>query len=243
MTKMIEVKGLTKTYGSLKAVQGIDFYVNQGEIFGLLGPNGAGKTTSIEMMEGLREIDAGEVLINQLSVTKDKQKIKQIIGIQLQSTSLFELLTVEETLKLYASFYTHTLSVEYILEKMNLVEKRSDYVKGLSGGQKQRLAIGLALIHDPKVVFLDEPTTGLDPQARRSLWDVVQQLKEEGKTILLSTHYMEEANVLCDRLAIMDQGKIIALDTPEALIRSLNQEGATLEDVFLQLTGRSLREG
>lgn len=242
MTKMIEVQGLTKTYGQLKAVRGIDFFVNTGEIFGLLGPNGAGKTTSIEMMEGLREIDEGEVLINNHSVSKEKQKIKQIIGVQLQSTSLFELLTVEETLELYASFYSFSLPVEQILEQMNLVEKRKDFVKGLSGGQKQRLAIGLALIHDPKVVFLDEPTTGLDPQARRSLWDIIQDLKAKGKTILLSTHYMEEAHVLCDRLAIMDQGQIIALDTPDALIQSLSMEGATLEDVFLQLTGRSLRE-
>ncbi len=239
---MIEVQGLTKTYGQLKAVRGIDFFVNTGEIFGLLGPNGAGKTTSIEMMEGLREIDEGEVLINNHSVSKEKQKIKQIIGVQLQSTSLFELLTVEETLELYASFYNFSLPVEQILEQMNLVEKRKDFVKGLSGGQKQRLAIGLALIHDPKVVFLDEPTTGLDPQARRSLWDIIQDLKAKGKTILLSTHYMEEAHVLCDRLAIMDQGQIIALDTPDALIQSLSMEGATLEDVFLQLTGRSLRE-
>lgn len=153
MTKMIEVKALKKKYGKLQAVNGVNFDVNKGEIFGLLGPNGAGKTTTIEMMEGLRPIDEGEVYIDQLSVIKDKKKIKQVIGIQLQSTSLFELLTVEETLRLYASFYPETKSVEQILEKMNLTEKRKDFVKGLSGGQLQRLAIGLALIHDPKVVF------------------------------------------------------------------------------------------
>jgi ABC-2 type transport system ATP-binding protein len=243
MTKMIDVNGLHKSYGTLHAVRGISFSVDKGEIFGLLGPNGAGKTTTIEMMEGLRSIDQGDVLIDQFSVKKEKKKIKQIIGIQLQSTSMFELLTVEETLKLYASFYKSSLPVQGILEQMNLVEKRKDFVKGLSGGQKQRLAIGLALIHDPMVVFLDEPTTGLDPQARRSLWEIIVQLKEQGKTILLSTHYMEEAHVLCDRLAIMDQGEMIALDTPDALIASLNIEGATLEDVFLQMTGRSLREG
>lgn len=242
MQTMIEVAGLIKTYGNLKAVNDVSFKVEKGEIFGLLGPNGAGKTTTIEMMEGLRDIDQGEVYINQLSIKKQKPKVKEIIGVQLQSTSLFELLTVEETLKLYASFYKRTLEVDLILNQMNLEEKRKSLVKGLSGGQKQRLAIGLALIHDPKVIFLDEPTTGLDPQARRSLWDIILQLKEQQKTILLSTHYMEEAHVLCDRLAIMDHGQLIALGTPEELIASLETEGATLEDVFLQLTGRSLRE-
>lgn len=300
---MIEVTELKKAYGDLQAVDGVSFVVQEGEIFGLLGPNGAGKTTTIEMMEGLRDIDQGEVRIDEYSVTKEREKIRSIIGVQLQSTSLFDLLTVGEMLKLYGSFYKYSLSVEHILDQMNLEEKKNDYVKGLSGGQKQRLAIGLALIHDPKVIFLDEPTTGLDPQARRSLWDIVIQLKEQGKTILLSTHYMEEAHVLCDRLAIMDQGKIMALDTPDRLIASLEMESAiqfqweeellpttnitgvtkitrikdqivlytenlqesltalirwaddadqtlydlqtrraTLEDVFLQLTGRSLRE-
>lgn len=300
---MIEVTELKKAYGDLQAVDGVSFVVQEGEIFGLLGPNGAGKTTTIEMMEGLRDIDQGEVRIDEYSVTKERKKIRSIIGVQLQSTSLFDLLTVGEMLKLYGSFYKHSLSVEHILDQMNLEEKKNDYVKGLSGGQKQRLAIGLALIHDPKVIFLDEPTTGLDPQARRSLWEIVIQLKEQGKTILLSTHYMEEAHVLCDRLAIMDQGKIMALDTPDRLIASLEMESAiqfqweedllpttnitgvtkitrikdqivlytenlqesltalirwaddadqtlydlqtrraTLEDVFLQLTGRSLRE-
>lgn len=303
MNNMIEVSELKKAYGDLQAVDGVSFAVQEGEIFGLLGPNGAGKTTTIEMMEGLRDIDQGEVRIDQYSVTKERNKIRSIIGVQLQSTSLFELLTVEEMLKMYASFYNHSLPVKSILEQMNLVEKKDDYVKGLSGGQKQRLAIGLALIHDPKVIFLDEPTTGLDPQARRSLWDIILQLKGQGKTILLSTHYMEEAHVLCDRLAIMDQGKVMALDTPDRLIAALDMESAiqfqwgdeqfpiseiagitkttrikdqivlytenlqesltalvrwaddadqtlydlqtrraTLEDVFLQLTGRSLRE-
>jgi ABC-2 type transport system ATP-binding protein len=152
--------------------------------------------------------------------------VRTIIGVQLQSTSLFELLTVEEMLRMYGSFYSKSLLVEKILEQMNLVEKKDDFVKGLSGGQKQRLAIGLALIHDPKVIFLDEPTTGLDPQARRSLWDIILKLKEQGKTILLSTHYMEEAHVLCDRLAIMDHGRIMALDTPDRLIADLEMESA-----------------
>lgn len=301
--KMINVTDLKKYYGSLKAVDGVSLDVFEGEIFGLLGPNGAGKTTTMEMMEGLRDFDSGEVTINGLSITKHRKEITSFIGVQLQSTSMFDLLKVEEILGLYASFYTINLPVETILEQMNLLEKRSDFIKGLSGGQKQRLAIGLALIHDPKVIFLDEPTTGLDPQARRSLWDIILALKKQGKTIILSSHYMEEAYVLCDRLAIMDQGKIIALDTPDRLIASLEMESAiqfhwdqdlteletikgvtqvtklkdqtviyttnlqeslialikwtekkniqlqdlqtrsaTLEDVFLQLTGRSLRE-
>jgi ABC-2 type transport system ATP-binding protein len=301
--EMIEVTDLKKYYGSLKAVDGVSLTVNEGEIFGLLGPNGAGKTTTMEMMEGLRDADSGEVTINNLSVKKDRKKVTEHIGVQLQSTSMFDLLTVEEILRMYASFYKKSQPVEKILEQMNLLEKRRASIKGLSGGQKQRLAIGLALIHDPEVIFLDEPTTGLDPQARRSLWDIILALKQQGKTIILSTHYMEEAYVLCDRLAIMDHGKVMALDTPDNLIASLEMESAiqfkweletklleslagvrkvttlkdqavlyttnlqeslialikftevqkiqlqdlqtrsaTLEDVFLQLTGRSLRE-
>ncbi|RXI99835.1 ABC transporter ATP-binding protein [Anaerobacillus alkaliphilus] len=301
--EMIRVKELKKSYGSLKAVDGVSLTVSEGEIFGLLGPNGAGKTTTMEMMEGLRDFDEGEVIISGLSVKKDRKKVTEHIGVQLQSTSMFDLLKVEEILRMYASFYKKRKPVDEILEQMNLTEKRKAAIKGLSGGQKQRLAIGLALIHDPKVIFLDEPTTGLDPQARRALWDIVLNLKQQGKTIVLSTHYMEEAYVLCDRLAIMDQGKIMALDTPDNLIASLEMESAiqfkwenevqpleslhhitkvttikdqavlyttnlqeslialikfteleniqlqdlqtrraTLEDVFLQLTGRSLRE-
>jgi ABC-2 type transport system ATP-binding protein len=300
---IMEVHDLLKTYDNIRAVDGIRFHVDEGEIFGLLGPNGAGKTTTIEMMEGLREPDGGEVVIDGFSVVQEKERVRRIIGIQLQSTSLFEKLSVKEMLHLYASFYTHSVQTDVILKQMKLEDKKNEWVKSLSGGQKQRLAIGLALIHDPKIVFLDEPTTGLDPQARRSLWDVVLALKQQGKTILLSTHYMEEAHVLCDRLAIMDQGKIIAMDTPDRLIQQLNMESAihfewgessgvfadlkgvtkvshvkgkvmlythdlqesltalvrwadevdqplynlqtrraTLEDVFLQLTGRSLRE-
>lgn len=223
---MIKVEQLKKMYGDKAAVDGISFRVEPGEIFGLLGPNGAGKTTTMEMIEGLREMDGGEVWIDGLSVKKEKNKVRTLIGIQLQSTSMFDLLTVEETLRLYASFYRSARPVEEILNQMNLQEKRKDAVKALSGGQKQRLAIGLALIHDPKVIFLDEPTTGLDPQARRSLWDIISQLKNEGKTIVLSTHYMEEAEYLCQRLAIMDQGKIMGLDTPDNLIAQLNMESA-----------------
>lgn len=242
LKQMVEVQEVKKVYKDLKAVDGVSFHVLEGEIFGILGPNGAGKTTTIEMMEGLRDLDAGEIYIDGKSITKERKKVLPIIGIQLQSTSLFDLLTVEEILKLYASFYTRTLPVDEILNEMKLLEKKKSSIKSLSGGQKQRVAIGLAMIHDPKVIFLDEPTTGLDPQARRSLWEIILNLKRQGKTVILSTHYMEEADVLCDRLAIMDHGKIIALDTPAELIASLQQEKATLEDVFLQLTGRSLRE-
>ncbi|GGK19744.1 ABC transporter ATP-binding protein [Caldalkalibacillus thermarum] len=303
MESMIQVSHLSKAYGDLQAVDNVSFDVKEGEIFGLLGPNGAGKTTTLEIMEGLREPDAGEVLINGISVQKEPARIRPLIGVQLQSTSLFDLLKVEEILTLYASFYSQRLPVEKILKQLNLEDKRHSLVKTLSGGQKQRLAIGIALIHDPRVVFLDEPTTGLDPQNRRSLWDIILSLKSAGKTIILTTHYMEEAHILCDRLAIMDRGKVKALGTPDKLISSLAMEHAvqftnpqneedfsglrgvtkvstvndqvilyttklqdtltdlirwadaqgqtllnletrqaTLEDVFLHLTGRSLRE-
>ncbi|WP_202080071.1 ABC transporter ATP-binding protein [Caldalkalibacillus salinus] len=226
MSSIIRVHDVRKKYEDLQAVNGVSFEVKKGEIFGLLGPNGAGKTTTLEMMEGLRKIDEGEVYISGYSVEQYRQKIRTMIGIQLQSTSLFDLLTVEETLHLYASFYQATLGVGDVLSQMNLVEKKASLVKSLSGGQKQRLAIGLALIHDPDVIFLDEPTTGLDPQARRALWDIIQDLQNRGKTILLSTHYMEEAHELCDRLAIMDQGQLKALDTPDQLIEELNMDSA-----------------
>lgn len=206
------------------AVHDVSFDVQEKEVFGLLGPNGAGKTTTMEMVEGLRAPDAGDIRIDGLNGIRERQKVKRIIGIQLQATALFEKLTVREILELYASFYDKTEPIDRILHRFNLEEKADDWVKNLSGGQKQRLAIGLAVIHDPKVLFLDEPTTGLDPQARRSLWDIIQSLKQAGKTIFLSTHYMEEAEALCDRIAIMDAGRIIALDTPSGLIRQLDSD-------------------
>ena len=218
---MVDVKGLVKHYGSFVAVKEVCFQVKKGEIFGLLGPNGAGKTTTIEMLVGLRKPDEGTATLAGFDVRKEVNKVKEVIGVQLQSTSLFELLKVKEILHLYASFYPSHVNIEQLINDMLLTEKQNDRIKGLSGGQKQRLAIALALIHDPNIVFLDEPTTGLDPQARRTLWDIVLRLKEQGKTILLSTHYMDEAHVLCDRIGIMDQGELIALDTPANLVKKL----------------------
>lgn len=223
---IIDVKGLVKSYGSFRAVNGVHFQVRKGEIFGLLGPNGAGKTTTLEMLVGLRKPDEGTAIIGSHDILRELSKVKEIIGVQLQSTSLFELLTVEEILQMYASFYPSHISIPQLIEDMLLSEKRRSRIKGLSGGQKQRLAIALALVHDPQVVFLDEPTTGLDPQARRTLWDIVLQLKNKGKTIVLTTHYMDEAHMLCDQIAIMDQGELIALDTPSQLVNSLQSESA-----------------
>jgi ABC-2 type transport system ATP-binding protein len=225
---MVDVKGLMKKYGSFTAVNGVAFQVEKGEIFGLLGPNGAGKTTTIEMLVGLRKPDEGTASLAGHDVRKHVNKVKEVIGVQLQSTSLFELLKVDEILHLYASFYPSHVDIDRLIEDMLLSEKRNDRIKGLSGGQKQRLAIALALIHDPAIVFLDEPTTGLDPQARRTLWDIVLRLKERGKTVILSTHYMDEAHVLCDRIGIMDQGELIALDTPANLVKTL-QSTSTVE--------------
>ncbi|MBT2679264.1 ABC transporter ATP-binding protein [Bacillus sp. ISL-35] len=225
---IVDVKGVKKRYGSFTAVKGVSFQVKRGEIFGLLGPNGAGKTTTIEMLVGLRKPDEGTATLSSYDVIKEVNKVKEVIGVQLQSTSLFELLKVEEILHLYGSFYPTHVDINGLIEDMLLTEKRNDRIKGLSGGQKQRLAIALALIHDPDIVFLDEPTTGLDPQARRTLWDIVLRLKERGKTIILSTHYMDEAHVLCDRIGIMDQGELIALDTPMNLVKKL-QSTSTVE--------------
>ncbi|WP_261304270.1 ABC transporter ATP-binding protein [Paenibacillus andongensis] len=223
---IIEVDGLVKRYGKFTAVNGINFQVREGEVFGLLGPNGAGKTTTMEMIEGLRRPDEGRALVAGFDTKKDLKKVKEIIGVQLQSTSLFDLLHVHEIIRMYASFYPSSVPIEPLLDDMILREKKNDRVKNLSGGQKQRLAIALALVNDPKVVFLDEPTTGLDPQARRTLWDIVLRLKERGKTVVISTHYMEEAHVLCDRICLMDKGQIVALDTPEQLVRSLQSDSA-----------------
>jgi ABC-2 type transport system ATP-binding protein len=218
---VIEADGLVKRYGDFTAVGGVSFQVKRGEVFGLLGPNGAGKTTTMEMIEGLRKPDGGRALVSGFDTVSQLDKVKAVIGVQLQSTSLFDLLTVREITDMYASFYKESVPVGPLLESMILTEKAVGRVKHLSGGQKQRLAIALALVNDPMVVFLDEPTTGLDPQARRTLWDIVLKLKEQGKTIILSTHYMDEAQILCDRICLMDQGKVIALDTPAKLIESL----------------------
>ncbi|ANC75672.1 ABC transporter [Fictibacillus phosphorivorans] len=224
--EIIKVQKLVKRYGDFTAVDGSEFSVHNGEVFGLLGPNGAGKTTTLEMLVGLRKPDEGTAIVGGFDITKELDKVKEVIGVQLQSTTLFELLTVDEILHLYGSFYREHISIPELIDDMLLTEKKNSRIKGLSGGQKQRLAIALALVHDPQIIFLDEPTTGLDPQARRTLWDIILRLKERGKTVVLTTHYMDEAHVLCDRIAIMDQGKLIALDTPSELVRNLQSDSA-----------------
>lgn len=203
---VLEVRNLQKSFGQIKAVQDISFSVNAGEVFTIIGPNGAGKTTTLEMIEGLVSPDNGEIHFGDLDWNKHAVSIKKKIGVQPQSSAMFDLLTPEENLNLFASFYDHARPAKEILEIVNLTEHRKNHVKKLSGGQRQRLAIGLALISDPEIIFLDEPTTGLDPQARRNIWDIILHLKELGKTTILTTHYMEEAEKLSDRVCIVDQG-------------------------------------
>lgn len=251
MSNIIDVHGLTKRYGDQTVVKGIDFSVEKGEIFGILGPNGAGKTTTLEMLEALRTIDDGTAVIDGIDVAKHPKKIKDIIGIQLQSTNFYDHLTLTEQLKMFASLYGSKVDVAALLAKVQLTEKAKNYVEQLSGGQKQRFAIASTLVNSPKVLFLDEPTTGLDPQARRNLWELIKQIREEGVTIVLTTHYMDEAELLCDRLAIMDNGQIITTDSPYNLIQQLLKRGfkkkqvveqANLEDVFIDLTGKAIRD-
>ncbi|MFO7269993.1 MAG: ABC transporter ATP-binding protein [Sphaerobacter thermophilus] len=306
---VIEARGLVKRYGDFTAVNGVDLTVYDGEIFGILGPNGAGKTTTLEMIEGLREPDEGTIHVAGIDAARNPTAVKRVIGVQLQSTALFDHLTVRELIALFAALYgadTSKAKVDRLVELVSLQEKANDYANALSGGQQQRLSIALAMVNDPRIIFLDEPTTGLDPAARRNLWDVIRTVRAGGKTVVLTTHYMEEAEVLCDRVAVMDQGRIIACDTPRRLIDQLDQaatiraridngtvpvetfkslpnvthvavedgyvelhsddmqvtmsallatareaglrldnlstSSATLEDVFLALTGRSLRE-
>lgn len=251
MAGIIEVKNLKKTYKDVDAVKGVSFSVKKGEVFGILGPNGAGKTTTLEMIEGLKQIDGGSATINGVNVAEDSYAVKEMIGIQLQSSSFFEKLSLVEILRLFSDLYVETKDANELLREVDLEEKAKAQVKQLSGGQKQRFSIASALVNDPVALFLDEPTTGLDPQARRNLWDLVKQIQAAGKTVVLTTHYMDEAEYLCDRIAIMDQGKIIALDTPKNLIEALLKRGfkprkhvepATLEDVFIDLTGKELRD-
>jgi ABC-2 type transport system ATP-binding protein len=305
-TSVIAVENLRKYYGSTKAVDGISFDVKKSEIFGMLGPNGAGKSTTIEMIEGLRRPDVGTINVLGMQQPHDERAIKMRIGIQLQTTSLYPTHSVVELIDLFRSFYNgrKTLPTDELVHMVDLEEKRNTYSKNLSGGQRQRLSLALALINDPDIVFLDEPTSALDPQARRQMWDVIQQMRARGKTMLMTTHYMEEAQLLCDRVAIIDHGQIIEIDSPQALIREhfkdiaidfqdgaydravyenmpgvssvkseadhitlfshdvpqtmsallsretsqhgvlrdLNVRSATLEDVFLKLTGRALRD-
>ena len=218
------LRGLRKAYSDVQAVDGLDLEVARGECFGLLGPNGAGKTTTIEICEGLSEPDSGTVELLGLNWRDHAKDLRERIGIQLQETQFPDKMTVEETLRLFRSFFKHGLSVEESIQTAQLEEKRSSRVGGLSGGQKQRLAMATALVGDPELLFLDEPTSGLDPQARRNLWDLVDELKQAGRTIILTTHYMDEAERLCDRVAIMDHGRIIALGTPQQLIASVGGE-------------------
>jgi ABC-2 type transport system ATP-binding protein len=220
----LKIRQLRKVYGALVAVNDIDLDVYSGECFGLLGPNGAGKTTTIEICEGLLQPDGGSVELLGRDWRRQGKELRELLGIQLQETSFSDKLTVSETLALFRSFYHHSAEVPEILELVQLSEKRDARVSKLSGGQKQRLALACALAGEPQFLFLDEPTTGLDPQARRQLWDLINQLKSSGRTILLTTHYMDEAEKLCDRVAIMDHGKVIALDTPRRLIASLGVE-------------------
>jgi ABC-2 type transport system ATP-binding protein len=224
----ISITGLTKRYGNSAAVDGVAFQVEKGEVFGILGPNGAGKTTTLEMIEGLRKPDAGEIRVLGEQVWPDPRRIQRRIGVQLQSTTLFDLLTARELLILFATFYNRPDAeqrADEVLRQVGLEGKSHDYAETLSGGQQQRLAIALALVHDPEIVFLDEPTTGLDPQARRNLWDVIRAINtDQRKTVVLTTHYLEEAEQLCDRVAIMDSARIVALDTPAGLIASLNAD-------------------
>ncbi len=218
---ILSVERLTKRYGRLVAVDDISFQVRRGETFGMLGPNGAGKTTTLEMIEGLRRPDAGRITLLGLDAVRQRRSVQERIGVQLQSQALWPELTVEETLKMFRALFRRKAPLEELLERVSLVEKRRSLVSALSGGQKQRLSLATALVNDPDIVFLDEPTTGLDPQARHSFWDLIRDMQGQRKTVIVTTHYMEEAEVLCERVAIMDQGRIIALDTPRQLVRGL----------------------
>jgi ABC-2 type transport system ATP-binding protein len=277
---VIAVQSLIKTYDKVEAVKGIDFQVAEGEVFGLLGPNGAGKTSTIEILEGLRPRTGGEATVLGFDPERQKQQLKDRIGVCLQATNLPAKMRVHEALELFGSFYTRSISSEQLLKRLQLWEKRAAYYETLSGGQKQRLALALALVNDPQLLFLDEPTTGLDPQIRLEIHGLIEEMKSEKRTVVLTTHYIEEAERLCDRVAIIDEGKIVAMGTPRELqqqsaersridivtqqpmngpartlfeiMKWLDQQGMqledvhlkrpTLEDVFVELTGKKLRD-
>lgn len=251
MKKIIEVKDLVKKYGDFTAVNGISFDVMEGEIFGLLGPNGAGKTTTLEIMETLRDKTSGEVFIDGFSVDKDSNEIKSIIGVQLQAAGYYPNLHLVELLELFGGLYNVEVNADEMLGMVDLKDKAKSKYKDLSGGQKQRFSICTTLINNPSIIFLDEPTTGLDPQARRNLWELIIKIRANGTTVMLTTHYMDEAEYLCDRVGIIDKGRIITIDSPDNLIDKLIKDGftkkreqklASLEDVFLNLTGHELRD-
>ncbi|MEQ1553923.1 MAG: ABC transporter ATP-binding protein [Ferruginibacter sp.] len=249
--KIITVQNLVKNYGTFQAVKNISFDVIQGEIFGLLGPNGAGKSTTLEIIETLREKTSGKVIVDGFDLDIHPNEIKKIIGVQLQSSGFYPGLNLLELINLFSGLYNRDVNAMELLQKVNLVDKAKAKSKELSGGQKQRFSIATTLINNPKIVFLDEPTTGLDPQARRNLWELIKEIKSNGTTVILTTHYMDEAEQLCDRIAIIDEGKIIKLDTPDGMIDELVATGferpkqvklANLEDVFINLTGKQMRE-
>ena len=251
MNKIIEVQSLVKKYEDFTAVKGISFSVNEGEIFGLLGPNGAGKSTTLEIIETLREKTGGKVFVDGIDLDLQPNEIKKIIGVQLQTSGYYPGLNLTELIRLFSGLYNQPADINELLDLVNLKDKAKAKYKELSGGQKQRFSIATTLINHPKIIFLDEPTTGLDPQARRNLWNLISDIRNKGTTVIITTHYMDEAEALCDRVAVIDTGRIIAIDTPDKLIDDLVSSGferkkevkaATLEDVFIHLTGKSLRE-
>jgi ABC-2 type transport system ATP-binding protein len=251
MNKIISVRNLKKNYGSFEAVKGISFDVYEGEIFGLLGPNGAGKSTTLEIIETLRDKTAGEVMVDGLNLDTQAHAIKKIIGVQLQTSGFYPGLNLIELIELFAGLYNQTVDPMEYLKLVNLEDKAKNKFKDMSGGQKQRFSIATTLVNKPKIIFLDEPTTGLDPQARRNLWELIRNIRANGTTVIITTHYMDEAEQLCDRIAIMDEGKIISLDSPDKMIDDLVASGferpkqtkaANLEDVFIHLTGKEMRD-
>jgi ABC-2 type transport system ATP-binding protein len=248
---ILKVSNLSKSYDGKPAVDDISFDVKKGEVFGILGPNGAGKTTTLEMIETMRSIDKGKITIDGLDVATQPQQVKKIIGVQPQSPAFQDKQKLFEIIEMFAAAYAERVNAQVFLDEVQLGEKANSYAEQLSGGQRQRLSIATALVHSPKVFFLDEPTTGLDPQARRNLWELITMVKDRGVTVILTTHYLDEAELLCNRVAIMDNGKIIALDTPRNLIKQLLSRGfkktqrveqANLDDVFIDLTGKALRD-
>jgi ABC-2 type transport system ATP-binding protein len=248
----IRVEDLRKNYGDVAAVDGISFSVRENEIFGILGPNGAGKTTTVEILEGLRAADSGSAWVAGIDVLRDPESVKGLVGVQLQASSFFDQLSLAELLELLGAMFGVAVDARALLRRVDLEDRASSEVRKLSGGQQQRFAVAAALVNNPRILFLDEPTTGLDPQARRHMWELIRSFRGDGATIVLTTHSMEEAELLCDRVAIMDAGRIVALDRPAALVDALLARGfrrpgvqreATLEDVFLDLCGHELRDG